>query len=241
MPLPREHRICAPPLEVRFAWQRSRARSPGILGRRYFHANGQESEAALLRLQPTANEGEYVLLNMGKADKPVAPGPSSYVSFMSDGEWVRCNGYNLPFALTLKLLKPGTPPPLPPPPGPPVPTPCPTQFDFRQVQRLARSLVRLAPCPRPCLSDALPLRCLASSVGDLSGGWACALRRCSSRPTSPPEVSSRSPKGPCSKPPPGAPLVRSPPQAVTPSCLLIPARACLGSGVRLKGKASVLK
>ena len=104
----------------------------------WFHANGAEADAALVRVEPSGKPSEFVLVNLGKASQrsPPPPSPTSYISFCDAGEWVRCNGYTRKLAITIKLLKPNTPAPptpAPAPPAPPAPTPCPTKFDFRRL------------------------------------------------------------------------------------------------------------
>jgi hypothetical protein len=102
-------------------------------GAQWFHANGTEDEAALVRVEATKTAGEYVLLNLGRAAHPVPASSRGYISFADDGEWVRCNGYGLSEAMTVRLLKAGTPTPPAPPPTPPTPTPCAKKFDFRRL------------------------------------------------------------------------------------------------------------
>ena len=85
---------------------------------------------------PPYAQGNYVLLNYGKASHPLQPSERSYVSFTNAGDWVRCDGYRVGSAMTIQLLKPGAPPPPHPPPAPPTPpapTPCATKFDFRRL------------------------------------------------------------------------------------------------------------
>ena len=100
-----------------------------------FNANGTEDEAVLVRVEPTDHDGEYVLVNCGKANHPITPTDKSYISFASAGMWVH-GPYARSVAITVKLLAPGTPGPPPPPPAPPTPptpTPCRKKFDFRRL------------------------------------------------------------------------------------------------------------
>lgn len=80
--------------------------------------DGIATEAALVRVEQTGKAGQYTLVNMGKANHPVPPTSGSYISFCSDGLWVRCNGYQRDKAMTVQLLKPGAPAPPAPPPTP---------------------------------------------------------------------------------------------------------------------------
>ena len=103
----------------------------------FFHVKGaNESVAALVRVEATHKEGEYVLYNLGTLAAPLPEKERSYISFASNGLWVRCDKYGLAVAMTVQLLKVGTPlPPAPPPTPhrPRTPTPCPTKFDFRRL------------------------------------------------------------------------------------------------------------
>jgi len=98
----------------------------------WFRADGNESEAALVQVQTGTGQanGSLVLLNLGKDSSPPSF-KASYISF--SGGWVRCHSYNLAHAMSVKLLKPGTPAPAPAPTPPPAPSPCAKKFDFRRV------------------------------------------------------------------------------------------------------------
>ena len=89
-----------------------------VLWSSYHSADGIATEAALVRVEQTAKVGQYALVNMGKASHPIPPTSGSYISFCSDGLWVRCDGYQRDKAMTVQLLKPGAPAPPAPPPTP---------------------------------------------------------------------------------------------------------------------------
>jgi hypothetical protein len=94
----------------------------------WFHANGAEAEAALVRVEQSDKAGKYLLLNLGKASGGHPPGGSvSYISFCADGLWVRTAGYRREQAMPVSLLKPFSPRPPMPQPTPPAPSPCPTK------------------------------------------------------------------------------------------------------------------